>query len=234
MIFASPGFLFLFLPLTLLGYAIVPKRYRNFFLLIASLFFYAWGETFYVFIMISSIQAMSYLIDVYRKESPVQKNIVNCALYISLFPQLIAGPIVRYHTIAKHIVSRRITSQEFSSGIQRFILGLTKKVILANPLGEVVDKIFTVPHSELTPGLAWFGIICYSFQIYFDFSGYSDMAIGLGRMFGFHFLENFNYPYISQSIQEFWRRWHLSLIMVSRLCLYSPWRKPGFIMAHIC
>lgn len=301
MVFSSTLFLFLFLPITLVGYFLIRLELRNVFLLIMSLIFYAWGEPIYVFLMLGSIlinyltgvlihfqrikqsklftenriligciiinlallfyfkyinffinnlniifnycelkpiaypniplpigisfftfQAMSYVIDVYRKEVPVQLNPINCALYVTLFPQLIAGPIVRYHDVAKQIVSRTITSHQFSQGIQRFIFGLAKKVLLANPLGEVADKIFAVPIQEVTTDMAWLGIICYSLQIYFDFSGYSDMAIGLGRLFGFEFLENFNFPYISQSIREFWQRWHISLSTWFRDYVYIP------------
>lgn len=174
------------------------------------------GVSFFTF------QAMSYVVDVYRKETPVQLNPINLALYIVLFPQLIAGPIVRYHDVVKQIESRTITLYQFSAGIQRFIFGLAKKVLLANSLGEVADKIFAVPIQEVTTGMAWLGIVCYSLQIYFDFSGYSDMAIGLGRLFGFEFLENFNYPYISQSIREFWQRWHISLSTWFRDYVYIP------------
>tara|TARA_R110000737_G_scaffold68915_1_gene97225 strand:+ start:3078 stop:4463 length:1386 start_codon:yes stop_codon:yes gene_type:complete len=276
---------------------LLPEKAKNSFLLLASLFFYAWGEVYYVFLMLFSIvinysfglmidhidhqkrkkivllfavaanlailisfkyinfivdnlnvlllnleikeislmsiplpigisfftfQAMSYVIDIYRKEAKVQKNIFDLALYIALFPQLIAGPIVRFHDVAEQIKHRIVTSALFFSGIQRFIYGLAKKMLIANPLGLVADNIFALPGGELTTGLAWLGIICYSLQIYFDFSGYSDMAIGLGRMFGFKFLENFNYPYISQSIQEFWRRWHISLSSWFRDYLYIP------------
>ncbi len=301
MVFSSAIFLFLFLPLTLAGYYLIRPDFRNLFLLLASLFFYAWGETVYVLIMLVSMamnyvfglaidyrkrrengkipaglilaagvsanlllllyfkyanffveninfllqnvtiqsltlapvhlpigisfftfQAMSYLIDIYRAEASVQRNATNCALYIALFPQLIAGPIVRYHDVAKQLLSRTTNIQRFSSGIQRFIFGLAKKVILANPLGEVADQIFALPVADVTSGMAWLGIACYSLQIYFDFSGYSDMAIGLGRMFGFEFLENFNYPYISKSIREFWRRWHISLSSWFRDYLYIP------------
>jgi len=299
MIFSSPIFLFLFLPLVLLGYFISRKiEIRNVFLLLASLFFYAWGEVFYVFILIFSIlanyffsvfiekykqdnrlrklllglgiacnlsfliyfkyanfivdnlnwlitklsipqidlspihlpigisfftfQAITYLVDIYRKRVPPQKNIFNTALYISLFPQLIAGPIVRYHDIADQIVRRKIDPDLISSGLQRLIFGLTKKVLIADPLGEVGDSVFALPVYELTSGLSWLGLVCFSLQIYFDFSAYSDMAIGLGRMFGFKILENFNYPYISQSIREFWRRWHISLSTWFRDYLYIP------------
>ena len=174
------------------------------------------GISFFTF------QAMSYVIDVYRQETDVQLNPINCGLYVSLFPQLIAGPIVRYHDVAKQIVSRTVTRPQFSAGIQRFIFGLAKKTMLANPLGEVADKIFAVPVSEVTTGMAWLGIVCYTLQVYFDFSGYSDMAIGLGRLFGFEFLENFNYPYVAQSMRDFWRRWHISLSTWFRDYLYIP------------
>lgn len=174
------------------------------------------GISFFTF------QALSYLVDVYRKEVQAQRSIYNLALYISLFPQLIAGPIVRYHDVANQIESRNHTAELYLSGVQRFVFGLAKKMLIANPLGEVADGIFSTDTAELGFGLAWLGIICYSLQIYFDFSGYSDMAIGLGRMFGFRFLENFNYPYVSQSIQEFWRRWHISLSTWFRDYLYIP------------
>ncbi|MCB1615707.1 MAG: MBOAT family protein [Pseudomonadales bacterium] len=306
MLFSSSTFIFLFLPACLLAYygiACPLKRYsgidfRNAFLLFASLVFYAWGEVFYVLLMIASItvhyvfgllicyfrsrqplarsllvfavstnllslcffkyanfiadnlnllleftdmpvitigsvhlplgisfftfQAMSYVIDVYRNEAPVQKNPFNIALYIALFPQLIAGPIVRYHDVALQINDRESAYNLFFSGMRRFILGLAKKMLIANTLGEVADQIFALSGNELSTPVAWLGIICYALQIYFDFSAYSDMAIGLGRMFGFRFLENFNYPYISASVQEFWRRWHISLSSWFRDYLYIP------------
>ena len=165
---------------------------------------------------------MSYIIDVYRNKIPSQKKPVNIALYISLFPQLIAGPIVRYHDIAEQIIKRTVNFEALAIGIRLFIFGLGKKMIIANPMGEVADKIFTIPLDFLTTPLAWIGIICYTLQIYFDFSGYSDMAIGLGRMLGFKFPENFNYPYISQSIREFWKRWHISLSSWFKDYLYIP------------
>jgi alginate O-acetyltransferase complex protein AlgI len=174
------------------------------------------GISFFTF------QAMSYVIDVYRKDGQVQRNIFDLALYVSFFPQLIAGPIVRYQTVADEIVDRRETIDDFVSGIQRFVIGLGKKMILANSAGYVADQIFGMPAGEMSTTLAWIGIIAYSLQIYFDFSGYSDMAIGLGRMFGFHFLENFNYPYISRSVSEFWRRWHMSLGSWFRDYVYIP------------
>ena len=297
MVFSSPTFLFLFLPILLGVYLLSPVRLKNLVLLVASLYFYAWGEGYFVLVMLASIlgnfflglliesrrskpagkwwvaaaisanllllisfkyanfiadnatvllalfslpaieiapvhlpigisfftfQAMSYIIDIYRGTNPAQRNPVDLALYISLFPQLVAGPIVRYHDIAAQIVNRRITTEDFSIGSRRFIGGFAKKMLIANPLGEVADRIFALPAAEISPGIAWFGIICYTLQIYFDFSGYSDMAIGLGRMFGFRFLENFNFPYISSSIQEFWRRWHISLSNWFRDYLYIP------------
>ncbi len=283
MVFSNLVFIFLFLPITLLVYFIVKNKWKNYILLLASLFFYAWGEPKYVILMIISIimnyilgllidkyqynvnfkktflilaviinllilgvfkylnffidninhffnlsiqmdpiplpigisfftfQAMSYIIDVYRKDTKVQKNFFSLSLYISLFPQLVAGPIVRYNTISEQINKRIINNEKFSEGVQRFIIGLSKKVLLANSFAEIADSIFDVSVSEVSMATAWIGILAYSLQIYFDFSGYSDMAIGLGKMFGFDFLENFNYPYISQSVSEFWRRWHISL-----------------------
>jgi alginate O-acetyltransferase complex protein AlgI len=174
------------------------------------------GISFFTF------QAISYLIDVYQEKVQPQKSLVNLGLYIALFPQLIAGPIVRYLDIAKALASRKVDIDDLSAGVQRFIFGLSKKVLLANPLALAADKIFALPQSDLTSPLAWLGAICYTLQIYYDFSGYSDMAIGLGRMFGFHFLENFDYPYISRSIQDFWRRWHISLSTWFRDYLYIP------------
>ncbi|MDR1803288.1 MAG: MBOAT family protein [Treponema sp.] len=174
------------------------------------------GISFFTF------QGMSYVIDLYWRKVDVQKNPVKLAFYISFFPQLIAGPIVRYIDIKGQIEKRTVSAEKFIAGARRFVTGLAKKVIIANTLGEVVDFIFVVPVLEITAATAWLGIICYSFQIFFDFSGYSDMAIGLGRMFGFEFLENFNYPYISKSITEFWRRWHISLSSWFRDYVYIP------------
>ncbi len=187
------------------------------------------GISFFTF------QALSYIIDVYRRKEIPQKNIINLALYISLFPQLIAGPIVRYNQIADEIENRSATMNDLSEGIQRFLFGLSKKILLANPLAAIADKIFMLPETELTMPLAWLGALCYTLQIYFDFSGYSDMAIGLGRMFGFHFPENFNYPYISASIREFWRRWHISLSSWFKDYLYIPLggSKSGSIRTYI-
>lgn len=174
------------------------------------------GISFFTF------QGMSYVIDIYRQHGKVQKNPLNVALYISLFPQLIAGPIVRYETVAEQIDERHVDIDKFESGIERFIFGLSKKVLIANSMGLIADEVFANPTSELSVLLAWIGVLAYTAQIYFDFSGYSDMAIGLGRLFGFEFLENFNYPYISRSITEFWRRWHISLGTWFRDYVYIP------------
>lgn len=174
------------------------------------------GISFFTF------QAMSYIIDVYRGQVTAQKKLTHVALYISLFPQLIAGPIVRYHDIARQIVERHIDSALFISGVRRFLMGLAKKLLIANSMGQVATTAFSTSSTELGFALAWLGIICYALQIYFDFSGYSDMAIGLGRMLGFRFQENFNYPYIAASLQDFWRRWHISLSRWFRDYLYIP------------
>lgn len=297
MLFSQPVFLFGFLPVLLLLYFLCPNKIRNVLLLIASLWFYAWGEPSLVLLMLFStvmnygfgrwvdgcrerpaakwvvvlavtlnlgilvyfkyagflidsvnallaftgitpldspnvtlpigisfytFQAMSYVIDVYRGQAQAERNPINVALYIALFPQLIAGPIVRYTDVAAQIKKRAIDSDGFAYGIQRFIVGLGKKMLIANSAASVADAIFDIPDSHLSFAVAWLGIICYTVQIYFDFSGYSDMAIGLGRMFGFRFLENFNYPYIAQSISGFWRRWHISLSSWYRDYLYIP------------
>ena len=174
------------------------------------------GISFYTF------QAMSYLIDVYRKEVPAQKDVYKLALYIVLFPQLVAGPIVKYHDVCEQIDNRTIEFKNVIIGFKRFITGLAKKVLIANTLAEVVDKIFAQAPENLTTGVSWLGAVAYCLQLYYDFSGYCDMAIGLGLMFGFRFLENFNYPYISKSITEFWRRWHISLATWFKLYLYIP------------
>lgn len=174
------------------------------------------GISFFTF------QAMSYVFDVSRGDGEVQKNPFNVALYISFFPQLIAGPIVRYNTIATQIKNRRENFDDFCSGIYRFTSGLSKKVLLANNFAIVADRAFDQPLSALSTSMAWLGILAYTLQIYYDFSGYSDMAVGLGRMFGFHFLENFDYPYLSKSIREFWRRWHISLGTWFRDYVYIP------------
>src|SRR5215475_4644768 len=297
MVFSSPIFLFLFLPVTLGFYFLLPVRLRNIWLLGTSLVFYGWGEPKFVVVMLASIllnyflalwidrvrdkgdarpalatavainigllvffkyvnflgdnlnavlagiglspvvipaialpigisfftfHALSYVIDVYRRTAPAQRSLFNIGLYISLFPQLIAGPIIRYHDIAHQLVERTVTRAGFAYGVQRFVVGLGKKVLIANSLAVPADLIFTIPGDQLTMPVAWLGVLCYALQIYFDFSGYSDMAIGLGHMFGFRILENFNYPYISQSLTEFWRRWHISLSNWYRDDLYIP------------
>ncbi len=187
------------------------------------------GISFFTF------QALSYIIDLYRQKIAPQKSIINLGLYIALFPQLIAGPIVRYHDIAKQLVERKVTTAGLAAGIQRFLFGLSKKVLLANPLAEISDQIFALSGTELSAPLAWLGTFCYTLQIYYDFSGYSDMAIGLGRMFGFHFLENFNYPYISRSIREYWKRWHISLSSWLRDYVYIPLggNRRGSVRTHL-
>lgn len=174
------------------------------------------GISFYTF------HSISYLMDVYRNNNKSQKNFIDLALYICLFPQLIAGPIVRYKDIAEQLISRVQNIDKFKEGIERFIIGLAKKVIVSNSLALVADFIFESDISKVDVSTAWMGIIFYSLQIYFDFSGYSDMAIGLGKMLGFDFLENFNFPYVSRSIKEFWRRWHISLSNWFRDYLYIP------------
>ncbi|MBQ7846275.1 MAG: MBOAT family protein [Clostridia bacterium] len=296
MLFTSLEFLCAFLPLVLLVNFLLPKVLRNYWLLLASLFFYAWGEPSFVIFMLISIvfnyamalgvahcpsegkhigrkclmavtvagnlgllfvykylnfftsilrsafpqlqstipqtefllpigisfftfQAMSYVIDVYRG-TRVQKNPASLGMYISFFPQLIAGPIVRYTTVEEQIRHRVITVDSFCEGVRRFIIGFNKKMLLANVLGEAADAIFAM--SGMSTLTAWVGIACYTLQIFYDFAGYSDMAIGLGKMFGFNFLENFDYPYCSGSITEFWRRWHISLGSWFRDYVYFP------------
>lgn len=174
------------------------------------------GISFYTF------QGLSYLVDVYRGDVPVQKDICKLALYICLFPQLIAGPIVKYHDVDEQINKRSVTFNKVTYGIRRCIVGLSKKMLLANTLGVVADKIFSQPVENFDCLTAWLGAVAYSLQLFYDFSGYSDMAIGLGAVFGFKFLENFNYPYISKSISEFWRRWHISLSTWFKEYLYIP------------
>ena len=174
------------------------------------------GISFYTF------QTMSYPIDLYRKETDPQKSIVSFGAYVTMFPQLIAGPIVRYTDIAKQLNERKITRDSFFQGVMRFLCGLAKKVLLANQIGLIHDEISALPQGSQSVILAWLGILAFAFQIYFDFSGYSDMAIGLGKMLGFDFLENFQYPYISRSVTEFWRRWHMSLSFWFRDYVYIP------------
>lgn len=163
------------------------------------------GISFFTFM------GMSYLIDIYRRQLKAERSLTTFGLYITLFPHLVAGPIVRYSNIAKELVDRHMSRPQFAEGVRRFITGLGKKMIIANTVALTADRIFAIPQEQLTPGLAWLGVVCYTLQIYFDFSGYTDMAIGMAHMFGFHFPENFNYPYISESITEFWKRWHISL-----------------------
>ncbi|MCE9613345.1 MAG: MBOAT family protein [Lentisphaerae bacterium] len=174
------------------------------------------GISFFTF------QALSYVVDVYRGDARVQRNPLNFGLYVSLFPQLIAGPIVRYKDVDAQIDNRATSFELCSSGVRRFVIGLAKKMVLANTFARVADRVFDLPAAELTAGVAWTGALAYALQIYFDFSGYSDMAIGLGRILGFRFLENFNFPYTATSIRDFWRRWHLSLSTWFRDYLYIP------------
>ena len=296
MVFSGAYFLLLFLPAVLLLYFIVPKKFRNLVLLIASLYFYTFGEKFLVLVMVFStlvdykcghlieagkrklglrisifvnlftlgtfkyfnfakdnvasviesfggdaeslssiaeialpigisfyvFQTMSYTIDVYRGDVKASRNLLEFATYVTMFPQLVAGPIIRYIDVQKEVVNREVNITGFSKGIERFIIGLAKKMIIANAFASIADNIFNESGGDFSTMNAWIGIIAYSFQIYYDFSGYSDMAIGLGRMFGFTFLENFNYPYISRSITEFWRRWHISLSTWFRDYVYIP------------
>jgi alginate O-acetyltransferase complex protein AlgI len=174
------------------------------------------GISFFTF------HAISYVVDVYRGDATAQKSPVHAALYLLLFPQLIAGPIIRYRDIADQLAKRLVTADDFAYGIRRFVIGLAKKVLVANVVAGPADQIFGLPLAELDPARAWLGIICYTLQIYFDFSGYSDMAIGLGRMFGFRFPENFRWPYVADTVQGFWRRWHMSLSTWFRDYLYIP------------
>ena len=298
MVFSSVLFLFLFFPIALAGYYLIPTiRLKNLWLLLTSLWFYAWGELRYLPLLLSSIginygfglliarfpkksrprflalalavavnlgllvyfkywvflltnlnpllgklghpvtvpiiplplgisfftfHALSYLIDVSRGQVEVQKSPFRLALYISLFPQLVAGPIVRYGHVAHELATRKHSWEELAYGIHRFVIGLAKKVLIANVVGAVADKCFQLPLAQLTSVHAVVGAVCYTLQIYFDFSGYSDMAIGLGRMFGFHFRENFDLPYWATSLTDFWKRWHISLTSWFRDYLYVP------------
>ncbi|MCP5039877.1 MAG: MBOAT family protein, partial [bacterium] len=174
------------------------------------------GISFFTF------QAMTYVVDVYRGDAPVERSPLRVGLYIALFPQLIAGPIVRFRSVSRQLVERRASLDDLAVGIRRFVVGLGKKVLIADQLAVSADAIFALPAEALSPAVAWLGVVCFGIQVYFDFSGYSDMAIGLGRMFGFHFPENFNAPYVSHSVQEFWRRWHISLSGWFRDYLYVP------------
>jgi alginate O-acetyltransferase complex protein AlgI len=174
------------------------------------------GISFFIF------HSMSYTIDVYSGRVKATRSFVDYACYVMMFPQLVAGPIVRYSYVAKALVSRAVTAEYFASGVTRFMIGLSKKVLVANTVARIADKIFALPTDALTPAVAWLGVGAYTIQIYFDFSGYSDMAIGLGRMFGFELPRNFNFPYIASSVREFWRRWHISLSTWFRDYLYIP------------
>ena len=294
MLFSSIHFLFVFLPITMLVYYLVPYKLKNFVMLIASLLFYAWGEPVYVILMILSIlfnyvmgkdiserqdnldkkkqslifavvvnllilgffkyygflmdtinaifpfkityrqlplpvgisfytfQALSYVVDVYKGEVKSQKNLLQFALYIAMFPQLIAGPIVRYIDIEVQLAKRQIHITKIGQGAMYFIRGFAKKILIADTLGSVFVEILDMKLGTYSILTAWLGCISYAFQIYFDFSGYSDMAIGLGKMFGFEFKQNFHYPYISLSVSEFWRRWHISLSTWFREYVYIP------------
>lgn len=293
MVFSSLVFMFVYLPITLLAYYLVPRQGRNIFLFIVNLIFYGWGEPKLVLLMVFNIffnyiggwlvdkyradakkkklfliltcvldigilavfkytgmitetlnmlpflnipelqislpigisfytfQTMSYVIDVYRDDAPVSKNFINFGTYVALFPQLIAGPIVRYRDVAEQLVNRRETLEMFTRGVKLFMVGLAKKVIIANTMGTLTTNIFATTDENGVVG-TWVGMIAYTFQIYFDFSGYSDMACGLGNMMGFEFLKNFNYPYIAKSITDFWRRWHISLSTWFKEYVYIP------------
>lgn len=298
MLFSSLTFLFIFLPILLVIYFLFKNiKIKNIILLIASLFFYSWGEPKYIFLMLFvvfasyvfglfidhfqqskqfnykkftlilaivtilgilglfkyldflilninnllnmdlsfyklilpigisfySFQILSYIIDLYRGKVKVQRSLIDLSLYVSLFPQLIAGPIVRYETVEKELESRKTTLNDVIYGVKRFILGLSKKVIIANQMALVADTIFNYDKlGEWGTIIIWLGSLAYVFQIYFDFSGYSDMAIGLGRIFGFHFLENFNQPYLALSVTNFWQRWHISLSSWFKDYVYIP------------
>lgn len=288
--FSSLFFLFLFLPMFLVLFFILRKEAHNSFILAASLFFYAWGEGRYIYLLLISIaanyllgllvdrcetrhvkktlfilailfnlaflgyykytyffldnlglsphtgnihlplgvsfftfQALSFIIDIYRKTVSMDKNPLNFSLYMVLFPKLVTGPITPYHDLQKQIFSpRQMTIDDFAEGIKRFIIGLGKKTLIANSLAVPVNKIFAIPAIDLTAAVSWLGILCYTLQIYYDFSGYTDMAIGIARMCGFKLPENFNYPYMARSIKDFWRRWHISLATWLRDYLFLP------------
>ncbi len=297
MVFASPVFLFLFLPFTLAVYALTPHRLRNAWLLLASILFYVWGELSFMVVLLAAIganwgfglwiarvcrtpaagrvlalavttnlallivvkyggflvfnanrvltalgldpfplppialplgisfftfHAVSYVVDVSRGDAEAQRNPLDLALYFLMFPHLIAGPIVRWHHVAPQITARTVDLDAFALGVRRFVVGLGKKTLIANTLAVPVDAIFALPADQLTPATTWLAVACYTLQIYFDFSGYSDMAIGLAQMFGFRFRENFDHPYAAQSIREFWRRWHISLSTWFRDYVFIP------------
>src|SRR5262245_29528369 len=174
------------------------------------------GISFFTF------EAIAYLVDIHRRDTTAQRSPANFGLFMTLFPHLIAGPVVRYRDLAAAIANRTVTSAMFASGVRRFVIGLAKKLLLANTLGLTADRLFALSPDQLAPSAAWLGVVCYTLHIYFDFSGYSDMAIGLGRMFGFELCENFRYPYIAESVTDFWRRWHISLSTWFRDYLYIP------------
>ena len=297
MVFSSPTFAFLFLPLVLGAFFVVPRALRTPLLVLASAIFYAWGEQQIVLLLMLSIvlnwalalgleravdprirklilvaatllniggllyfkytnflvanlnglltalhhpplrvakvplpigvsfvtfEALSYVIDVYRRDTRAARNPLHVAFYVSFFPHLIAGPILRFRDIAGQVARPTVTLRELDGGVSRFINGLAKKMLLANPLGALADVVFVLPPGSLGPAVAWLGVVVYALQIYFDFSGYSDMAIGLGHLFGFTLPENFRLPYASQSIKEFWRRWHISLSSWFRDYLFIP------------
>lgn len=297
MVFSTPLFMYIFLPIGLFLYYLTPAKFRNLTLLLSSLIFYFWGEQIFVLIMVASIfidythgllvekfkeqgkdtlakcavassilfnlallsyfkytnllvdtlqnfghsgfedfvsihlpigisfytfQTMSYTVDVYRGDAKAQRNIINFGAFVTLFPQLIAGPILKYKDLGDQLDSRTHSLSSFVSGIEIFIIGLCKKVLIANSMGQLWDNYLYMPSAELSVMGAWLGVVAVTFQIYFDFSGYSDMAVGLGRMMGFQFSGNFNYPYISRSITDFWRRWHISLSSWFREYLYIP------------
>ena len=290
MVFSSLIFLCAFLPIVWLVNRYLPGRVSNYFLCVASLIFYAWGEPVYVLLMIACVlmnfliarnmhsserkklrlavavvlnlltlvffkytdffigtinsvfganlsllqiplpigisfftfQAMSYTIDVYREHEKPQQSLMNVLLYVSFFPQLIAGPIIKYYDVAEQITTRHIDNDKTAQGIRRFIVGLSKKVLIANTIGVAVDAIFLMDSQTLAMPTAWIAAVGYALQLYFDFSGYSDMALGLGNMFGFTFPENFQYPYIASGMQDFWRRWHISLSTWFKEYVYIP------------
>ncbi|MDY3809283.1 MBOAT family protein [Desulfovibrio sp. PG-178-WT-4] len=300
MLFTSFIFLFIFFPIVFCCYCITKKQWQNFFLLSASLLFYAWGESAHVVILIFSIiinyaigiiveklhssdslsarfalvlgilanifclgyykyvtfivrsaidalgifgitcsppstaiplpigisfftfKGLAYLIDIYRKQFSAQKNIIDFGMYLAFFPQLLAGPIARYQDFKKEISNRSVTLNNVALGLRLFSFGMAKKVLIANSVGTIADAVFALPAGSASLPLGWLGVTAYTLQIYFDFSGYSDMAIGIGLMFGFHTCQNFNYPYIADSLTNFWRRWHISLSTWFRDYLYIP------------
>ena len=288
MVFSSAVFLFAFLPVVLILHTVIRNiRVRNLLLIVASLFFYAWGEPVYILLLLASVcinyffgrvvwgrkpvlaaavvinlailvvykyagfitelinllpfvqlpvpqvrmpigisfytfQALSYVIDTYRGEKKEHGSFLDVMLYVCLFPQLVAGPIVKYNSVKEQFKSRKVTSEGLYIGIRKFIIGLSKKMLIANVMAVAADEMFALPVAQLDMASAWVGAVSYLFQIYFDFSGYSDMAVGMGLMFGFTFPENFNYPYIAVSVRDFWKRWHISLTSWFREYLYFP------------